>query len=185
MANVNGRADNHNNARPLLPSSFRANFRPRCGSRATPARPWSRWDRHHRATPATRGAVGMRPLRPFPMATRRTAPATSACNSGRNANGPVEGAGLVRVSHPFHPLSGQQLPCVGKRYNRYGTHLLLQMNDGAVCSIPLQWTDLVAPDPEIVRGRHRALFCTRDMMELARLVGELGRQRHRAKGRNV
>jgi hypothetical protein len=91
----------------------------------------------------------------------------------------------VRVLHPFHPLSGQQLTCVGKRYNRYGTHLLLQINDGAVCSVPLQWTDLVAPDPEIVRGRCRALFCTRDLMDLARLVGELRLQVRPRKGRDV
>jgi hypothetical protein len=106
-------------------------------------------------------------------------------NSSRNANGPFESANLVCVLHPFHPLSGQQLTCVGKRYNRYGTHLLLQIKDGAVCSVPLQWTDLVAPDPEIVRGRYRALFCTRDLMDLARLVGELRRQVRPRKGRDV
>ena len=91
----------------------------------------------------------------------------------------------MRVLHPFHPLSGQQLLCVAKRYNRYGTHLLLQMNDDAVCSVPLQWTDLVAPDPEIVRGRRRTLFCTRDLMDLARLVGDLKRQLRPRKGRDV
>jgi len=59
---------------------------------------------------------------------------------------------------------------VGERYNRYGKRLLLQVDDANVCSVPPQWTDLVAPDPEIVMGEERALFRVADLMELARLV---------------
>jgi Family of unknown function (DUF5372) len=79
----------------------------------------------------------------------------------------------VRITHPFHPLSGQQLACVGERYNRYGRRLLLQVDEASVCSIPPQWTDLVAPDPEIVIGAQRALFRVVDLLELARLVEQL------------
>ena len=81
---------------------------------------------------------------------------------------------LVRITHPFHPLSGQQLACVGERYNRYGRRLLLRVDDATVCSVPPQWTDLVAPDPEIVIGERRALFRVADLLELARLVDQLG-----------
>jgi len=63
---------------------------------------------------------------------------------------------------------------VGERYNRYGRHLLLWGDDATVCSVPPQWTDLVAPDPEIVIGLYRALFRLADLLELARLVDELG-----------
>ena len=77
------------------------------------------------------------------------------------------------MTHPFHPLSGQQLVCVGERYNRYGMTLLLETNDGSVCSVPPQWTDLVAPDPEIVIGEYRALFRVADLLELERLVDQL------------
>jgi hypothetical protein len=77
------------------------------------------------------------------------------------------------VTHPFHPLSGQQLVCVGERYNRYGMTLLLETEDGSVCSVPPQWTDLVAADPEIVMGERRALFRMVDLLELARLVDRL------------
>jgi hypothetical protein len=62
---------------------------------------------------------------------------------------------------------------VGKRYNRYGMWLLLQAGDETVCSIPPQWTDLVAPDPEIVIGKGRALFRVADLLELAQLLGRL------------
>jgi hypothetical protein len=86
---------------------------------------------------------------------------------------------LVRVTHPFHPLSGQQLACVGERYNRYGRRLLLQVDEATVCSVPPQWTDLVAPDPEIVIGAQQALFRLGDLLELARLVEQLNKRETR------
>jgi len=72
-------------------------------------------------------------------------------------------------------LSGRQLPCVGERYNRYGMTLLLQIDDESVCSVP-PWTDVVAPDPEILLGEQRALFRVVDLLELARLVDRLNRR---------
>jgi len=82
----------------------------------------------------------------------------------------------VRVTHPFHPFSGQKLACLGERYNRYGRRLLLQIDDHSICSVPPQWTDLVAQDPEIIMGGRRALFRMADLVELARLVERLGRR---------
>jgi hypothetical protein len=83
----------------------------------------------------------------------------------------------VRVTHPFHPLSGQQLVCVGERYNRYGTRLLLRVDEEQICSVPRQWTDVVAPDPEVVLGEGRALHRVADLLELADLVSRLIKQR--------
>ena len=91
---------------------------------------------------------------------------------------------LVRVTHPFHPLSGRQFACVGERYNRYGKRLLLRVDDVTVRSIPPQWTDLVPPDPEIVMGGNRALFRVADLLELAKLVEELSRRKS-SSGSNV
>jgi hypothetical protein len=76
----------------------------------------------------------------------------------------------VRITHPFHPLGGRQLVCVGERYNRSGKRLLLQVDDGTVCSVPPQWTDAVTPDLEVVMGQGRALFRVADLLELAVLV---------------
>jgi hypothetical protein len=64
---------------------------------------------------------------------------------------------------------------VGERHNRYGTRLLLQIDKDTVCSVPPQWTSLVAPDPEFVMGGQRALFRVADLVELTRLVEELAR----------
>jgi hypothetical protein len=80
---------------------------------------------------------------------------------------------LVEVTHPFHPLFGRRLPCVGRRYNRHGERLLLQTADGAIWSVPPPWTDLTNPDPEVVMGRGRALLRTIDLIDLADLVGQL------------
>ena len=77
---------------------------------------------------------------------------------------------------PTHSiLSGRQFACVGERCSRYGRRLLLQIDDATVRTVPPQWTDLVAPDPEIVIGEHRALFGVSDLLELARLLDQLGR----------
>ena len=62
---------------------------------------------------------------------------------------------------------------MGKRYNRYGTRLLLVVDSETACSIPLQWTDLVAPDPEIILGQGRSFFRISDLLELERLVVRL------------
>ena len=51
--------------------------------------------------------------------------------------------------------------------------LLLELDDASVCSVPPQWTDVVAPDPEIVLGGQRALFRVADLLELVRLVDRL------------
>ena len=111
-----------------------------------------------------------------PPAATRTVLAPTACNSIKNAHVSIVATRLVRVTHPFHPLSGRQLLCVGERYNRYGMTLLLETDDGAVCAVRPQWTDVVAPDPEIVLSRQRALFRVADLLELARLVDRLTRR---------
>ena len=65
---------------------------------------------------------------------------------------------------------------MGERYNRYGMTLLLQIDDESVCSVPPQWTDVVAIDPEIAIGAHRALFRAVDLMELVGLVDRLSKR---------
>lgn len=52
----------------------------------------------------------------------------------------------------------------------------MESDDGAVFSVRPQWTDVVAPDPEMVMGRQRALFRVADLLELARLLDRLRRR---------
>ncbi|MGB8834663.1 MAG: DUF5372 family protein, partial [Candidatus Sulfotelmatobacter sp.] len=79
--------------------------------------------------------------------------------------------------HPFHPFGGRQLICVGERHNRSGKRLLLRVDDRTICSVPPQWTDMAAPDPEVLMGQGRALFRLADLVELARLVTRLSSER--------
>jgi hypothetical protein len=65
---------------------------------------------------------------------------------------------------------------VGERYTRSGRRLLLQVDEVTVCSVPPQWTDVVAPDPEIIIGAQRALFRMVDLLELARLIEQLSKR---------
>ena len=112
------------------------------------------------------------PHRP-PSPARQNGHGPTACTSTENPDSSDAARQFVRVTHPFHPLFGRQLPCVGKRYNRYGERLLLQVDGVAVCSVPPQWTDLASPDSEVVMGHGRALLRAVDLMELASLVNRL------------
>lgn len=114
-----------------------------------------------------------------PSATPKTVPGRGACNSRRTAGSSDANTRLVRVMHPFHPLSGRQLVCVGERYNRYGKRLLLRIDNDRVCSVPPQWTDAVAPDPELVVSGGRSPFRVADLLELADLVSRLRGQDQR------
>ena len=97
----------------------------------------------------------------------------AACTSTENADSSSLALQFMRVTHPFHPLFGRRLPCVGKRYNRYGKRLLLQGDDATVWSVPPQWTDLAGLDPAVVMGDGRAFLRAVDLMELASLVQRL------------
>jgi hypothetical protein len=143
---------------------------------ATSARPALATHRQPPLTTAPRRFPAPWPAH-YPQATIGIDPWKAACTSIRNAGDAIAAASLVRVTHPFHPLSGRQFACVGERYNRYGKRLLLRVDDAIVRSIPPQWTDVVAPDPEIAMGGHRALFRAADLLELTELVEELSRRK--------
>ena len=111
--------------------------------------------------------------RPRASEARQIARVPAACTSIENADSSSLSLQFVRVTHPFHPLFERRLPCVGKRYNRYGKRLLLQGDDGTVWSVPPQWTDLAGLDPAVVMGDGRAVLRAIDLMELASLVKRL------------
>src|ERR1700728_4644374 len=140
----------------------------RAASSPSPRRRCHRGDRRARA-PRSR-----RPARPraSPRACGKCC-GRGACTSPRTATSPHAATRLVRVTHPFHPLNGRQLVCVGERYNRYGTRLLLRVDEEHVCSVPRPWTELVAPDPKVVLAEGRAPFRVVDLLELADLVSRL------------
>lgn len=62
---------------------------------------------------------------------------------------------------------------------------MLRVDEVRVCSVPRQWTDVVAPDPEIVIGGGRALLRIADLLGLAELVARLAEQECRPQRRKV
>src|ERR1700752_1236179 len=129
------------------------------------------------ANPSPRPALPSAPastsLRHRRSAAKRNAPSPAACNSSRNAAHSPELRQLVRVTHPFHTLSGREFVCVGERSNRSGKRLLLRAGNQAIGPIPPQWTDAGCPDPEVFIGQGRALFRLADLLELATLVSRM------------
>jgi hypothetical protein len=79
----------------------------------------------------------------------------------------------VRVTHPFHPLRGQEFTHVAKRSNRHGERVWYEAPDGSVASIPRAWTDLAAPDPFVMLAEGKAHFRPEDLVELAEFVAAL------------
>ena len=75
-----------------------------------------------------------------------------------------------RITHPFHPLSGQQFAVVTYRHS-FGDHrVFFHDADGRLRSIPARWTSLVAPDPAVVLAAGHAPFRVSDLLAVARLL---------------
>jgi hypothetical protein len=86
------------------------------------------------------------------------------------------------VTHPFHPLSGQDFEFVEHRLNWGEDRVWLRDGNGEVFSLPAGWTDAVAPDPFTVIAAGRCPFTTDDLLAAADLIGRL---RARADGGEV
>jgi hypothetical protein len=64
------------------------------------------------------------------------------------------------VTHPFHPLCGQDFEFVVYRQNWGEDRVHLHDEDGQLFSLPAAWTDAVAADPFVVVAAGRAPFTT-------------------------
>jgi hypothetical protein len=74
------------------------------------------------------------------------------------------------VTHPFHPLGGQQFEALVVR-NNWGEDRVSYLGpDGGVRSLPIAWTDLAAVDPVVTVAAGRALFRLEDLLALCAVV---------------
>jgi uncharacterized protein DUF5372 len=83
----------------------------------------------------------------------------------------MDGELIFTVTHPFHPLSGQQLPLVAQRL-AWGEPRVF-FHDPAtrrLRSLPGAWTNLAPPDPFVVLAAGRTIFPLTDLQMLARLL---------------
>lgn len=72
--------------------------------------------------------------------------------------------------HPFHPLSGRELPLVDERRSKYGDRVWLRADDGTLLTLPRHWTGLWSPDAFELASAGRSWFRPDDLARLAELV---------------
>jgi hypothetical protein len=82
----------------------------------------------------------------------------------------------VRVTHPFHPLFGRRLEFVKRRRNWRADRVYVITGIGEMVSLPVEWTDVVAPDPFVVLAAGRAPFGVQQLVELSEIVDRHRRQ---------
>jgi hypothetical protein len=82
---------------------------------------------------------------------------------------------MVRVTHRFHPLFGQDLEFVKRRRNWDADRVYVFDREGELVSLPVEWTDVVAEDPFVVIAAGRCPFRIEDLATLADMVERLGR----------
>jgi len=82
-----------------------------------------------------------------------------------------------RITHPFHPYRDIELETVEVRRLPDECRVFFFNPNGRKSSVPLDWTDIAAPDPFILLSGERTLFRVEDLLGLARLLGEIGKRR--------
>jgi len=96
---------------------------------------------------------------------RWPAPSTAPDASGLNRR--------FRITHPFHPWSGQEFELVTYLHT-WGEHRVYFHKEGEhLVSVPASWTDIIAEDPVVQVAAGRALFRAVDLIELAHLIQQL------------
>lgn len=77
------------------------------------------------------------------------------------------------MTHPFHPLYGQQFEMLSYRHNWGEYRVTFYQTPDRVRALPAAWTSLAPPDPSITLAAGRAAFRVADLLELARLIGRI------------
>lgn len=77
------------------------------------------------------------------------------------------------MTHPFHPLAGRRLEFVKRRKNWSVDRVYVYDPGGKLVTLPVEWTDVEAPDPFLVVAAGRSPFHIVSLLELADLVERL------------
>ena len=79
----------------------------------------------------------------------------------------------MRVTHRFHPLSGQEFEFVAYRQNWGEDRVHLHDENGELFSLPAGWTDVAPADPFMVIADGRCSFTTGGLLALDDLIDRL------------
>src|SRR5260370_12886276 len=78
--------------------------------------------------------------------------------------------GLFTVTHPFHPLYGQQFEILNYRHSWGEYRVSFYQTPDHVRILPAAWTSLAPLDPSVVLAAGRAAFRVPDLLELSHLI---------------
>ncbi|MDN5768828.1 MAG: Y4bD/Y4pK family protein [Humibacillus sp.] len=81
------------------------------------------------------------------------------------------------MTHPFHPLSGQEFEFVKRRRNWRADRVYVLDAAGELVSLPAEWTDVVPEDPFVVVAAGRSPFHIAGLLELSELVAQMATRR--------
>ncbi len=74
------------------------------------------------------------------------------------------------MTHPFHPLYGQQFEILSCRHNWGEYRVTFYDTADHVRGLPAAWTSIVPPDPTVVLADGRAAFRVADLLQLSHLI---------------
>jgi hypothetical protein len=79
----------------------------------------------------------------------------------------------VRITHPFHPLFGQEIDFVERRIRWGDDRIFYRDRRGYLTSVATCWTTVEPEDPFVVVSAGRSSFRVTDLIDLATLVIKL------------
>ncbi|MCP3994226.1 MAG: hypothetical protein GY722_04050 [bacterium] len=77
---------------------------------------------------------------------------------------------MVRVTHPFHPLFGEEYVLVDRRRTWGEDRVYFHDQTGSLRRLPASWTSADAIDPFVALSGGRAHFRVEDLLRLVRLA---------------
>ena len=80
---------------------------------------------------------------------------------------------MFTVTHPFHPLYGQQFEILNYRHSWGEYRVSFYETPDHVRILPAAWTSLAPPDPSVVLAAGCASFRVADLLELSHLIGRI------------
>lgn len=76
----------------------------------------------------------------------------------------------MRVTHPFHPLFGQELQVVHPHRRGHPDRVFFHDDRGQLRSLPRRWTSAEPDDPFVILAAGRSPLRVAELRELAALV---------------
>lgn len=96
--------------------------------------------------------------------------AANPWKSRRTTPGQLGRGAFFRIIHPFHPLAGQELERASGPPQDSHRWVWFHTADGRLSPIPLNFTDLVEPDPFVVVSAGRAHLGVKELLGLVDLL---------------